>query len=76
MSRCKHCNKLTHSEHLVVEFDIKDMEKVIELQSLENWTAAFMYVNRNTPPEEFGMLKCGDIFIHFRHKINTNGDEE
>ena len=68
MSRCQHCNKLTHSEDLNVYFDSKDFEKVHELQSLINWTHKYQYdtsalekVTRN----EYGKLKCGDIYIHF-----------
>lgn len=63
LSRCKHCNKLTHSEDLSVEFAIIDMDKIIELQSLKDWTPAYMYIANDR--NEIGKLKCGDIYIHF-----------
>ena len=64
MTRCQHCDRLTHSEHLYVYFDHKDLDKVFELQSLECWTPGYMYDNRSSP-SEMGKLKCGDIYIHF-----------
>ncbi len=64
MSRCQHCNKLTHSEDLNVFFNIEDFEKVNELYSLRAWTSRYLYAN-DGPPEEIGKLKCGDIWIHF-----------
>jgi len=68
MSRCQHCNKLTHSEDLIVEYEIKDQDKVYELTNLENWTPAYMYAH-NPSPNEYGKLKVGDIYIHFKAKI-------
>lgn len=71
MSRCQHCKKLTHSEHLFVYFDKKDIEKVMELQQLETWIPKYMYFNiqsEGNPPSEYGQLKCGDIVIHFVQK--------
>lgn len=62
MSRCQHCNKLTHSENMNVRYKSFDMDKIIELQSLENWTPAYQYLS---DPLEIGKLKCGDITIHF-----------
>ena len=63
MSRCQHCNKLTHSEDLIVEYDSKDQGKINELMSLEFWQSAYLYMPDE--PEEMGKLKCGDIWIHF-----------
>jgi hypothetical protein len=70
MSRCQHCNKLTHSEHLIVYYDPIDHEKVHELSSLQNWTSSYMYMHGDPYfcPNEFGKLKCGDIYVHFRFK--------
>jgi len=62
MSRCQHCNKLTHSEDLYVKFDVKEMDKIQELQILEKWTPAYQYT---ADPSEIGKMKCGDIIIHF-----------
>ena len=68
MTRCQHCNKLTHSEHVDVHYSIEDQEKIHELIDLENWTCKYMY-NKNDErmnnPNEYGKLKCGDIYIHF-----------
>lgn len=73
MSRCQHCNKLTHSEHLIVEYDLSDGEKVYELRNLENWTCGFEYAHeKDFVPTEYGKLKCGDIWIHFRAKSKVN----
>lgn len=36
--------------------------------SLSNWTSAYMYSKNeleNLWPNEYGKLKCGDIYIHF-----------
>jgi Protein of unknown function (DUF551) len=68
MSRCQHCKKLTHSEHLKVYFKEEDFEKIQELTSLEKWTPKYLYPKdelHKSLPEEYGMLKCGDIYIHF-----------
>ena len=65
MSRCQHCNKLTHSEDLVVEYKIEDHGKVHELMSLKDWVPAYLYRNKDGHHSEFGKLKCGDIWIHF-----------
>lgn len=65
MTRCQHCNKLTHSHHLNVYVNSNDMDKVVELQSLIDWTTAYMYANKSTDPREYGTLKCGDIILHF-----------
>ena len=64
MTRCQHCKKLTHSADLYVKFDVEDMDKIHELQSLQHWTSAFQYYF-NDNPLEIGKLKCGDIYIHF-----------
>ena len=65
MSRCQHCNKLTHSEDLNVYFDIKDHDKIEELMDLENWQSAWKYSFGEINPLEIGKLKCGDVIIHF-----------
>ena len=73
MTRCQHCKKLTHSENLIVEYDSKDHDKVFELASLEGWVPFYMY-NRDylQITNEYGKLKCGDIWIHFRGKLPDN----
>ena len=63
MSRCQHCNKLTHSEDLFVYVDVKDIDKVDELMRDIDWVPAYLY-NSNIP-EEFGYLKKCDIKIRF-----------
>lgn len=70
MARCQHCNKLTHSEHVIVYYDIRDYEKISELTLLTNWTSAYMYPKDDSyhHSTEFGRLKCGDIYVHFRAK--------
>ncbi len=69
MSRCQHCQKLTHSEDLVVEYEAKDHGKIIELTALIGWVPKYMYDNaQDFPGNIYGKLKCGDIFIHFRMK--------
>jgi len=66
LTRCQHCNKLTHSEDLYVKFHSKDFDKIYELTSLEHWTPKFMYSEPSKEAiEEYGKLKCGDIYIHF-----------
>jgi hypothetical protein len=70
MTRCQHCNKLAHSEHLVVEYDPGDHEKVFELSYLKDWKPVYLYTNPDVSPQEYGKLKCGDIWIHFRIKIS------
>lgn len=68
MSRCQHCKKLTHSEDLYVFFKREDLEKIYELLRLINWTPKYMYDKEdleNSSPNEYGKLKCGDIYIHF-----------
>ena len=68
MSRCQHCNKLTHSEDLYVTYKAEDAEKVCELMSLKDWTCKYTYRGialAQSSPNEFGKLKCGDIYIHF-----------
>ena len=70
MTRCQHCNKLTHSEDLIIEYDAADQEKVSELTSLTGWTPKYLY-SKDDPhfvASEYGKLKCGDIWIHFRAK--------
>ena len=70
MTRCQHCNRLTHSEDLIVEYDVKDQEKIDELRDLVDWVPKYMYNSpENYSPYEYGKLKCGDIWIHFRVKI-------
>lgn len=74
MTRCQHCKKLTHSQDLIVYYDANDHDKVFELISLENWTPRYMYSRVDgVPPEEYGKLKCGDIYIHFREKRICHG---
>ena len=69
MGRCQHCNKLTHSEDLIVEYLPEDQEKVDELRNSENWVSTYNYTNPSAyPPNEYGKLKVGDIWIHFRYK--------
>ena len=66
MSRCQHCNKLTHSEDLYVEYDVADQDKIIELRSLIGWTPRYKYYEgADCSRSEYGKLKCGDIYIHF-----------
>ena len=68
MTRCQHCKKLTHSEHLYVTYKIDDFDKVHELMSLIGFTPKYMYHDeelKNSSPNEYGKLKCGDIYIHF-----------
>ena len=68
MSRCQHCKKLTHSEHLFVTFNPKDLEKVGELTTFENWMPRYSYQGLgrgNDSPHEYGKLIVGDIHIHF-----------
>jgi hypothetical protein len=70
MSRCQHCNKLTHSEHLIVYYEGSDHDKICELMSLTAWTSSYHYLkdDEHYASREFGKLKCGDIYIHFRMK--------
>lgn len=72
MARCQHCNKLTHSEHLDVEFELEDIQKVGELSVLQNWFSAWQYQNDPCRAREYGKLKCGDIWIHFIAKVESN----
>lgn len=65
MSRCKHCNMLTHSERLNVYFDMRDADKVEELFRSEHWKSVWEYSCRENDQRELGYLKCGDIYIHF-----------
>lgn len=77
MSKCPHCNKLTHPEDLYVEYEPEDQELVQELSNLEGWTYRHGYrLNdpRSVDSAEFGRLKCGDIIIHFR--MRDQGIEE
>ncbi len=62
MSRCQHCNKLTHSQHIKVYFEIEEFEKITELYELKEWIPAYMY---DSSRDEIGKLKCGDMWIHF-----------
>ena len=62
MSRCQHCFRLTHSEHLKVYFSSEDFEKVEELFRSKEWSGAYLYDHSK---DEIGLLKCGDIYIHF-----------
>jgi hypothetical protein len=73
MSRCQHCNKLTHSEDLIVEYAPTDHDKVFELSTLLAWKSKWQYLDENAPPNEFGKLRCGDIWIHFRIKKENHG---
>jgi hypothetical protein len=68
MSRCQHCKKLIDSEDLIVEYDIEEHDKVFELTRMDSWIPVYKYSDRDTPREEYGKLKVGDIYIHFRHK--------
>ena len=70
MSRCQHCMKLTHPEDLIVEYDLEQHQLVSELSMLENWSSPYLYHPRDPHlvPSEYGKLKCGDIYIHFRMK--------
>lgn len=70
MTRCQHCKKLTHSEHIVVEYNIEDQDKIHELISLENWIPHYLYHEPSNLTTEYGKLKCGDIWIHFKIKEN------
>jgi len=56
-----------------VEYDPEDQDKIFELSTLEGWTFVNMYtyICQNIPAEEYGMLKCGDIYIHFKIKLNV-----
>ena len=75
MTRCQHCKKLTHSEDLNVYFKKEDVDKVFELEELEKWTPKYLYSQSelsNSPLEEFGKLKCGDIYIHFVVSYNDD----
>jgi hypothetical protein len=74
MTRCQHCKKLTHSEDLYVKFDIKDMDKIYELHSLQHWTPSFQYYFHDNPLE-IGKIKCGDIYIHFISEKKESKDE-
>lgn len=68
MSRCQHCHKLTHSEHLDVYFDQESIEKVQEIERMQGWTHAHMYDahdKRRDNAAEFGKIKVGDIIVHF-----------
>jgi hypothetical protein len=68
MSRCQHCNKLTHSEHLDVFYDPKDSDKLEELSMMKDWVSKWNYRQNNervNNPYEYGKLKIGDIWIHF-----------
>jgi len=57
---------LTHSEDLFVEYNIEDQDKVFELTSLIGWTPRYQYYeNAQVLHDEYGKLKCGDIYIHF-----------
>lgn len=69
MARCQHCKKLTHSEDLIIYYDIEDQEKVNELTVLTNWTSVYMYsIHSAHNSGEYGKLQCGDICIRFRVK--------
>jgi len=65
MARCQHCKKLTHSEHVDIYFDLKDFEKIQELDCLKDWAPVYLYSNGEMNPSEIGKLKCGDIVLHF-----------
>lgn len=68
MTRCQRCKKLTHPEDLYVSYKMEDFEKVHELICLENWTPKYMYNSLQLEAcskNEYGKLKCGDIYIHF-----------
>lgn len=63
MSRCQHCNMLTHSEDLYVYVDVKDVDKIDELMRDKDYVPAYQYNSKI--PEEFGYLKKCDIKIRF-----------
>lgn len=74
MTRCPHCKKITHSEDLIVYYDIADQDKICELVQMADWTPPYLY-SRNDEhfiPNEYGKLKCGDIYIHFRIKTKCS----
>lgn len=70
MSRCQYCHKLTHSEHLIVEYSPENQDKVYELTFLKEWTPKYQYATSESDPAEYGKLKCGDIYIHFKLKLD------
>lgn len=72
MTRCQHCDKLTHTEHMYVEFYENDMDKVYELRRLIDWDDKFIYQHMGIHPNEYGRLKCGDIYIHFIWKAKND----
>lgn len=66
MARCQHCKKLTHSEHLYVEYDVSQQNQVDELSESLGWKPSSEYIlSSQVKPNEYGRLKCGDIYIHF-----------
>ena len=70
MSRCPHCKKLTHSEHLYVRCYSEDLDKLHELQDEKNWTRKFMYSENElilSTPHEYGKLKVGDLYSFYSH---------
>lgn len=74
MSRCQHCKKLTHTEHLYVEYQKKDLELIDEMSKDINFDFAYSYLGHLTPHlGEYGRLKCGDIYIHFVCKKESHG---
>lgn len=66
MARCQHCDKLTHSEDVNVYFAPEDYEKICELNSLENFVPGYEYLK--AIKDEYGKMKCGDIWMHFIQK--------
>lgn len=66
MTRCQHCKKLTHSEHMNVYFPLEDLEKIRELSTSLYWVPKWQYEYPNlTSPNELGLLIVGDIKLHF-----------
>lgn len=70
MTRCQHCNKLTHSEDLYIKASVKDIDKIQELTRLSEWLMAYQYDTGKLSPKEYGKLRCGDINIHFILEID------
>jgi hypothetical protein len=65
MGRCQYCDKLTHSEDVNVYFKQDGFDKIFELSRLKEWLPRYAYSNHETPSNEYGKLKCGDIILHF-----------
>jgi hypothetical protein len=75
VSRCQHCGKLTHSQHVYVSYKKEDADKIYELSQLEKWTPQWQYTSDElyeSSPNEYGKLKCGDIYVHFVMEIEQS----